>query len=432
MITKTYGPKAIVLGRHLKVVQDMGANGIRCLSMLPYRQIAAFSRYGAYQICPDPANDEKRAIDDLYDLCQKEGNCPVLIPYNDTWATAVARQMDRLREVAAPCVANREAVELVLDKERFCRLGQDRGYMTPMSWTAEEACALGDDRFPIVAKPKVHRMTGSVEHPSLVEQMDRLRFIIIKDRADLNRFLDRERDLLPYLTFQEYVRGMSDAIYNIGLYADRSSRILGSVSGHKIRGYPASHGDCILGEKCELPDELMENARRIVADLQLSGLAEFEYKKDSETGEFRLIEINPRAWSWIGITSACGVDLPLMAYRDLTGTFDPSEFVPFGGTVKYVRALDDLENCLFRYGSDCPSWKRSLPEWFRDIRADRTVYYDFDRRDPIPAVVMTATHAQNVLHQAIGMFKGRMGSDASAPGQLSSPSSPDGAGSRDT
>jgi hypothetical protein len=31
------------------------------------------------------------------------------------------------------------------------------------------------------------------------------------------------------------------------------------------------------------------------------------------------MEVNPRLWQWHGLAAACGVDLPLIAYRDLTG-----------------------------------------------------------------------------------------------------------------
>jgi len=31
------------------------------------------------------------------------------------------------------------------------------------------------------------------------------------------------------------------------------------------------------------------------------------------------MEVNPRLWQWHGLASACGVDLPVIAYRDLTG-----------------------------------------------------------------------------------------------------------------
>lgn len=391
-----------MLGMHLKILQEMGAHGVSCISMLPHRQLTAYSRYGTYQACVGPEVDEAGALETLYDRCVKEGDSPVLIPYSDTWVTAICKQMGRFKEVSTPCMPDLEAAELVLDKERFCRLGQERGYLTPMSWTLEEARELSDDQFPIVAKPKVHRMTSDGGRAQVNRHMDRLRFVIIKDRQELERFLEKERDLLPYLTFQEYIRGMTDAIYNIGLYADRGSNILGSVSGHKMRGYPASHGDCVLGESCELPGELMGNARRIVKELRLTGLAEFEYKKDSETGEFRLIEVNPRAWSWIGITPACGVNLPLMAYQDLTGTYDPSDFVPFRGKVKYVRLLEDLTNCMHLYGKDQPSFKRSPSEWLRDLKADRLVIYDFDRRDPLPSAIILANLVQNMAHHALG------------------------------
>ena len=36
------------------------------------------------------------------------------------------------------------------------------------------------------------------------------------------------------------------------------------------------------------------------------------------------MELNPRLWQWHGLASACGVDLPVIAYRDLTGeTVEP-------------------------------------------------------------------------------------------------------------
>jgi hypothetical protein len=31
------------------------------------------------------------------------------------------------------------------------------------------------------------------------------------------------------------------------------------------------------------------------------------------------MEVNPRLWQWHGLASACGVDLPRIAYEDLVG-----------------------------------------------------------------------------------------------------------------
>ena len=50
-----------------------------------------------------------------------------------------------------------------------------------------------------------------------------------------------------------------------------------------------------------------------------TGLSQVEFKRDPRDGSFRLMEVNPRLWQWHGLASACGVDLPVIAYRDLTG-----------------------------------------------------------------------------------------------------------------
>ena len=49
------------------------------------------------------------------------------------------------------------------------------------------------------------------------------------------------------------------------------------------------------------------------------GISQVEFKRDPRDGRFKLMEVNPRLWQWHGLAAACGVDLPLIAYRDLTG-----------------------------------------------------------------------------------------------------------------
>ena len=49
------------------------------------------------------------------------------------------------------------------------------------------------------------------------------------------------------------------------------------------------------------------------------GLSQVEFKRDVRDGGFKLMEINPRLWQWHGLATACGVDLPRIAYADLVG-----------------------------------------------------------------------------------------------------------------
>ena len=55
------------------------------------------------------------------------------------------------------------------------------------------------------------------------------------------------------------------------------------------------------------------------AILRFSGLVEIEFKLDARDGRVKLLDVNPRAWTWIGLGAAAGVDFPRypVAARDV-------------------------------------------------------------------------------------------------------------------
>ena len=108
-----------------------------------------------------------------------------------------------------------------------------------------------------------------------------------------------------------------------------------------------------------------------------------EYMKDARTGKFRLIEVNPRSWSWIGITPACGVSLPNLAYEDLTGSVvQPVRSQLKSGTVAYVKLLQDFMNSLFLYKKDYPLWNKSFTEWRKELKSyNKCIYAEFNAKD---------------------------------------------------
>ncbi|MDW5562442.1 MAG: hypothetical protein SA339_04375 [Methanomassiliicoccus sp.] len=392
---------AIVLGNNLSVVHELGRKGIDCTVMVHNRPPSTYSRFAKYVRCVNPALHEDRAIEFLYDRCQKMADRPVVIPVSDQWVMALSRHRDRMGEVCAPCVAGRQAAERLMDKRAFCRLGQERGYMAPRCWTHEDVADVKDEVFPIVAKPRLHRWSSNEDQRVLQRQMLRLRFTVLRNRVELNGFLSREERWLDHLFFQEYVRGPSSNLYDFGAYIDRSGKVLASVSGHKIRGCLSNHGDCNLGESCVLPEKLVSNVMRIIHEQGITGLVEFEYKQDADSGEFKLIEVNPRAWAWCGLAPACGADLPLIAYQDLTGSYDPAAVVPFKGTVRYVRLFYDLPNCLIYSRRNNPEWKRSLGQWRNDIKADRVVFEELGSGDWLVTVIQATEALQTLVGRSL-------------------------------
>ena len=69
--------------------------------------------------------------------------------------------------------------------------------------------------------------------------------------------------------------------------------------------------------------EPVDAALRLLEAFGYYGLSQVEFKRDPRDGGFKLMEINPRLWQWHGLATACGVDLPRIAYDDLVGESSP-------------------------------------------------------------------------------------------------------------
>lgn len=381
----------------LSMIQSFGVRGIPCISMdcsrLPgTRRIGTYSKYAQFLRCPDPLDDEGRFIDFLYEKCKRETEKPVLFPTVDHWAVAMARHRGVLDEVAFSCVGSIDSVDLFIDKPQFYRRGEEREWMTPTLWSLEELEAGKKLSSPIAAKP-VSKLTfvstdarGSVRNISLVDE--RLRLTVIRSRLQWEKFAAENRQHLDGLLFQDFVEGLTDSMYSVGVYADRNSEIKGLFTGKKLRGYPALYGDCTVGTSHPVPDEVLENTFRIIKETAYSGIAEFEYKKDAETGAFYLIEVNPRPWSWIGITERCQDNIALAAYNDLTGRMpavgdrqSPSNGGSSYGDVLYVKVLQDLIHSLFLYKKDHQPWAKSFGEWKQSIKGEQIVFAEWNAAD---------------------------------------------------
>jgi D-aspartate ligase len=419
-------PAAIVFNCHyngLSIIQELGRHGVPCIAMDCDRSIGTYSRYARYVRSPDPANDRAGFVDFLHDFCAGFTQQPVLFPTNDEWAVALSQNSDRLRSVAVPCIADWHAVQAVIEKDRFYELGRRRGYPTPRTWDVAELAELRPGDYPIVAKPRFLRNASDSDWTLLRKEMQRLRLTVLQTADELSRFLSTEREHISSLIFQEFVPGASDSMYTIGVYADQDHVIRGSFTGKKVRGYPADIGDCIVGEVHGLPEDLKRTTATIVRELGLAGILEFEYKYDPRTDRFMLIEVNPRSWSWIGITPACGVSLPLLAYRDLALRSARTENWQCtslrDGEVRYYKALPDFINCTVRYQRDFPSWRTTPIAWVKELRSvRRVVIAEWNARDYHVAVVAVLAQVRELVRDLVTSIRRarRRRSPAGGPG----------------
>lgn len=92
----------------------------------------------------------------------------------------------------------------------------------------------------------------------------------------------------------------------------------------QIRGFNYSGGPSAFRESVSMPD-LEEEGLKLLDSLEWHGPAMVEFKKDARTGEFKLMEINPRFWSSLPFSVKAGADFPYYYWLVATGQQDRIE-----------------------------------------------------------------------------------------------------------
>ena len=114
---------------------------------------------------------------------------------------------------------------------------------------------------------------------------------------------------------QEYVPG--DGEYGFFALFDRGSP-LATFQHRRIRSYTYSGGASVFRES--INDPQLESADlRLLDSLDWHGPAMVEFKRDARTGQFTLMEINPRFWGSLALAVNARVDFPYLYYRLATG-----------------------------------------------------------------------------------------------------------------
>ncbi len=384
----------------LAILQDLGRRGINTVALDSSRSVGTYSRYADFKRCENPEQNESAFIESLLTLGKQSGEKPTLFPTNDEWAAAVSKNKKRLEPYFELCVADWDVVRKVLKKHEFYDWAGKKHYPVPKTWSFSEVNDIPDAAFPIAAKPKYRRLTKSERSDAETDKFDGdFRLRVFKERSEAVRFYQRHQSISDHIIFQEYISGMANRMFTIGVYADANNDVRGIFTGRKIRGFPPTIGDCNVGKEWEVPEHLIQTVEELVEDLEYTGIAEFEFKKDSNTEEFRLIEINPRSWSWIGITPVSGVSLPWLAYQDLNGERIPERTRndPTQNPISWIRLLEDLPNSvLFNQFYGFHDEALTPPEWYRDMQKRNVTTAEFAYDDPLPGIYSLIVAAKSV------------------------------------
>jgi predicted ATP-grasp superfamily ATP-dependent carboligase len=58
---------------------------------------------------------------------------------------------------------------------------------------------------------------------------------------------------------------------------------------------------------------------RFLSSLDFSGLVEIEFKYDARDDAYKILDVNARAWTWLALGAAAGIDFPALQWRLAAG-----------------------------------------------------------------------------------------------------------------
>ena len=311
-------PAAIVMNTHitgLAVARSLGRAGIPVLGLDKERGgLGQHSRHlTGLGLVPGPEVDDGAALaDHLATLGPSFPTRPVLFPTNDDWVLALARHRDRLQEHYRYPFASHDVVKRALTKTALYRACAALGVACPRSWFLDEASpeqVAAQVPYPCVLKPDDSR--GFYD-------AFRAKVFVVHTPADLLARVAQCAAVGLTLVAQEWIGTDPGGFWSVASYLSPDGTPRGVFTGRKLEQWPPDFGTSCLADAVWDAD-IAKAGVAVLQELGYSGISEVEFVRDAATGRLLLLDVNTRAWKWIGLPIAAGIDLPLLAYRDAVG-----------------------------------------------------------------------------------------------------------------
>jgi len=218
-----------------------------------------------------------------------------------------------LRERFVSSSPSAASLDLIQDKRRFSKLCRHLAIPHPRYWLVES----DED----LAQAPIDKTSNWFFKPSNSREFlarygrKGLRF---KGRSEAEALWHRFSTDNISILLQEYVPGGPDQHYFIDGFRDRRGSVRARLARRRYRIYPRDFGNSSYCE--QIPVGEIEQAwvslKRILEHLDYRGIFSAEFKYDAERDEFRILEINARAWLYVEFAAYCGIDVCHLAYLD--------------------------------------------------------------------------------------------------------------------
>jgi D-aspartate ligase len=306
----------VVGGDHpgLGIARSLGRRGIPVFILEDQHSISLFSKYARRVIRVKNLRDEQQTIDSVLEVGHRFGlKGWVLFPTRDETVAAISRHRARLAEFFRVTTPDWNTVQWAWDKKNTHILAKQLGIPAPETWSprsTEELAALYP-RLPLAIKPAVKEnffyATGKKAwRADTPEELNQL-------------FARANQEIKPEeVMVQEIIPGDGKHQFSYCAFF-RNGKAHSSLVARRNRQHPHEFGRAATYvESVERP-AIEELSERFLKAIDYYGLVEVEFKQDPRDGQYKLLDVNARAWGFHSIGLPAGIDFPYLVYADQMG-----------------------------------------------------------------------------------------------------------------
>lgn len=395
-MTETTG--ALVVGGNLNglsIARSLGRQGIPVwVASTPNIRLAGLSRYTRRTLLWPTGNDETQVEYLLEVAARNKLDKWVLFPTSDESAALLSKfhaELSRRFRVSAPPW---DVLQWAYDKRLTYRLAAAQQIDYPATFYPTTEADFEHTRccFPAILKPATHasinRFTADKAWP-------------VENREELVARYREARDLIPpdLILVQEKIPGGGESQFSYAALCCEGKPIA-SLTARRTRQYPIDFGySSSFVETLDVP-AIVAPSQRLLAAIGYTGIVEVEYKFDSRDGRFKLLDINPRLWTWAPLGARAGVDFPYLLWRMMQGQRLLEKSAPAG--VRWVRMSTDVPAAIH----EILRGRLNLGAYLRSLRGPLE-FALFSPDDPLPGLMDIPLFAYKQIYNAcVGLRKG--------------------------
>lgn len=312
--------KAVVLGTNyyigLSIIRSLGENGIDTVAV----DYSLKDTYGAkskyvkeHLIGPHYKTDSDGFLKFLIEYGKKQDKKPLLFPGADPYVEFIDSHLKELKQYYLMPMTDQGLWTDVMNKEILHDMATKFGVLVP------ETVRINEENF-------YEKIEKNIKYPCIVKPTDSPAFVAVfrkkiflcNNVEELNTALKLCKDENLDVIVQRIIPGFDDHMYTFDAYMDQNSNVTHWTTCQKHRQYPINFGASVYTEQKYVP-ELYDIGAPFFKAIKYKGFGEIEFKKDSETGKFYLIEINARTTNLNILLNKAGLNFPYIAYMDMIG-----------------------------------------------------------------------------------------------------------------